>query len=98
MFNYAAAIIDDIGLNSIKIAVVKIHGEVIATKLYPLNSYQTRDYLISMLLRAIKDIRQSIAAEGINTICIGTAAKGFIDHASEIVIGPDQAKRFCQFT
>ena len=92
MFNHAAAIIVDIGRNSIKIAVVKIHGEVIATKLYPLNSYQTRDYLISMLLRAIKDIRQSIAAEGINTICIGTAAKGSINHTSGKVLFPIRLK------
>jgi glucokinase len=90
MFNHAAAIGADIGRNSIKIAVVKIHGEVIATKSYSLNSYQTRDYIISMLLQAIKDIRHSVASEGVNPICIGTAAKGFIDHASGIVIGPDQ--------
>jgi glucokinase len=90
MFDHAAAIGVDIGRNSIKIAVVKISGEVIATKSYPLNSYQTRDYIISMLLQAIKDIRQSVASEGVNPICIGTAAKGFIDHASGIVIGPDQ--------
>ena len=85
MLNYASAIGVDIGRNSIKIAVVKIHGEVIATK-----SYQTRDYLISMLLQSIKDIRQSVASEGVNPICVGTAAKGFIDHTSGIVIGPDQ--------
>lgn len=90
MFNHAAAIGVDIGRNSIKIAVVKVHGEVIATKSYPLNSYQTRDYLISMLFQAIKDIRQSVASEGINPICVGTAAKGFIDHTSGIIIGPDQ--------
>jgi glucokinase len=90
MLNYASAIGVDIGRNSIKIAVVKIHGEVIATKSYPLNSYQTRDYLISMLLQSIKDIRQSVASEGVNPICVGTAAKGFIDHTSGIVIGPDQ--------
>src|ERR1700687_816498 len=90
MFSHAAAIGADIGRNSIKIAVVKIHGEVIATKSYPLISDQTKDYVISMLLDAIRDIRQSVAADGINPICVGIAAKGFIDHASGIVIGPDQ--------
>src|SRR5450756_2514650 len=93
MFNHAAAIGVDIGRNSIKIAVVKISGEVIATKSFPLNQIQTRDYIISMLLQAISDIRKSVALEDINPICIGTAAKGFIDHTSGIVLGPDQGIR-----
>jgi glucokinase len=90
MFNHAAAIGVDIGRNAIRIAVVKINGEVISTRLYPLKPSQTREYLISMLINAIRDIRQSVASEGVNPICVGTAAKGFIDHMSGIVIGPDQ--------
>ena len=93
MFNHATAIGVDIGRNSVKIAVVKINGEVIAAKSYPLNQEQTRDYIISMMFTAIRDIRRSVASEGINPICIGTAAKGFIDHASGIVLGPDQGIR-----
>jgi glucokinase len=93
MLNHASAIGIDIGRNSIKIAIVKISGEVIATKSYPLNPVQTREYIISKLLESIRDIRQSVAVEGINPICIGTAAKGFIDHTSGIVIGPDQGIR-----
>lgn len=90
MFNHAAAIGIDIGRNSIRIAVVKINGEVIATKSFPLKQPQTREYLIAQLLNAVSDIRKSVASEGINPICTGTAAKGFIDHASGIVLGPDQ--------
>jgi glucokinase len=90
MFNHATAIGVDIGRNSIKIAVVKSQGEVIATKSYPLDLVQTRDYLISKLLQAIRDIRQSVASEGINPICVGVSTKGFIDHKSGIVLGPDQ--------
>ena len=93
MFNHAAAIGIDIGRNSIRIAVVKIQGEVIATKSFPLIQPQTREYIISQLLNAVSDIRKSVAPEGINPICIGTAAKGFIDHASGIVLGPDQGIR-----
>ena len=93
MFNHAAAIGIDIGRNSIRIAVVKIQGEVIATKSFPLIQPQTREYIISQLLNAVSDIRKSVASEGINPICIGTAAKGFIDHASGIVLGPDQGIR-----
>jgi len=90
MLNHAAAIGIDIGRNAIRIAVVRIHGEVISAKSFPLDLVQTRDYLISNILDAIRDIRQSVASDGINPICIGTAAKGFIDHTSGIVLGPDQ--------
>jgi glucokinase len=93
MFNHAAAIGIDIGRNSIRIAVVKIQGEVIATKSFPLIQPQTREYIISQLLNAVSDIRKSVASEGVNPICIGTAAKGFIDHSSGIVLGPDQGIR-----
>ncbi len=90
MFNHAAAIGIDIGRNSIKIAVVKIQGEVLSAKTFPIAAVQTREYIILKVLEAIKDIRQSVADRGINPICIGTAAKGFIDHVSGIIIGPDQ--------
>lgn len=90
MFNHAAAIGIDIGRNEIRIAVVRIHGEVISAKSFPLNPVQTKDYLISRIFEAIREIRQSVASEGINPICIGTAAKGFIDHVSGTVLGPDQ--------
>lgn len=90
MFNQAAAIGVDIGRNSIKIAVVRLQGEVIASKSFPLDEDQSRDYIIAKLLQAIRDIRQTVAPEGVNPICVGIAAKGFIDHNSGIVIGPDQ--------
>ena len=90
MFNHAAAIGADIGRNSLKIAVVKITGEIVAMNSYPLIQKQSRDYLINKLLEAIKDIRLKVASDGINPICIGIAAKGFIDHKSGIVLGPDQ--------
>lgn len=90
MFNHAAAIGVDIGRNSIKIAVVKINGDVITSKSVNLDQIQTREYLLSRLLSSITDLRKSVATEGINPICIGIAAKGFIDHTSGIVLGPDQ--------
>ena len=90
MYNQAAAIGVDIGRNSLKIAVVRLQGEVIASKSFPLDEDQSRDYIIAKLLQAIRDIRQTVAPEGVNPICVGIAAKGFIDHNSGIVIGPDQ--------
>jgi glucokinase len=90
MFNHSAAIGIDIGRYAIKVAVVKIDGEIIAVKSYPLVQNQTSDYLIDKILEAIREIRNSVAVQGINPICIGTSAKGFIDHKSGIILGPDQ--------
>ena len=90
MFNHAAAIGADLGRFLIKIAVVKIDGEIIAVKSYPLVQKQTRDYLIEKLLEAVRDIRQVVAAQGINPICTGISAKGFIDHKGGVILGPDQ--------
>ncbi len=90
MFDHTAAIGADIGRNLIKVAVVKIGGEIIAVRSYPLAGKQTRDYLIGKILTAIRDIRQAVAPEGINPICIGTSAKGFIDHKAGVIMGPDQ--------
>jgi glucokinase len=90
MFKHASAIGADIGKYSLKIAVVKTGGEIVSVKSYPLVQKQSRDYLISKLTDAVRDIRKNVAAEGINPICIGIAAKGFIDHKAGIVIGPDQ--------
>ena len=90
MFNHATAIGVDIGRYSLKIAVVRTGGNIITIKAFPLNQEQTMDYLITKLLDAIMEIRQTVATEGINPICVGVAAKGFIDHKSGIVLGPDQ--------
>jgi glucokinase len=90
MFNHASAIGADIGRNLIKVAVVRIDGEIIAVKSCPLERKQTKEYLIGKILETIRDIRLVVAAEGINPICIGTSAKGFIDHKSGIILGPDQ--------
>ncbi len=90
MFRHAAAIGADIGRDTLKIAVVKIGGEIIAVKSYALNQIQTRDYLVDKIFEAIKEIRLIVAAEGINPICVGIAAKGFIDHKNGIVLGPDR--------
>jgi glucokinase len=90
MFNHAAAIGADIGRDAIKIAVVRIDGEIVAARSYPLKQIQTRDYLLDRILEAIRDIRKIVAEEGVNPICIGTSAKGFIDHKAGIILGPDQ--------
>jgi glucokinase len=90
MFNHTAAIGIDIGRFLIKTAVVKIDGEIFAVKQYPLDQKQTRTYLIEKILDAIREIRKQVADEGINPICTGISAKGFIDNNSGIILGPDQ--------
>jgi glucokinase len=90
MYNHAAAIGIDIGRNSINIAVVKISGEIIGADTIPLIQPQTSDYLVEKIFEAIRIIRIKVAAESINPICIGIAAKGFIDHKTGVIIGPDQ--------
>jgi len=90
MFRFATAIGTDIGQLSIKIAIVNMSGKILAHDSYPLDRYQTKDYLISRLTEAIREIRQKVASEGINPISVGIAAKGFIDHNSGIILGPDQ--------
>ena len=93
MFNHASAIGIDIGRNKILIAIVKIRGELISSKSYDLDKVQSRDYIISKIFEAVKEIRQSVAPEGLNPICIGVSAKGFIDQTMGIVLGPDQGIR-----
>lgn len=90
MFKHAAAIGADIGSYSLRIAVVNIDGAISAIKTYPLVRNQSKEYILSTLHGAIAEIRQSVALPGINPICIGIAAKGFIDHKSGVIRGPDQ--------
>lgn len=90
MFKHTAAIGVDIGRNSLKIAVIKMGGEIIAVKSYSLTQRQSKNYLIDKLFEAIRKIRYTVASDEINPICVGISAKGFIDHQSGIVLGPDQ--------
>lgn len=90
MINLATAIGADIGHESISIAVVRMKGEIISKAEIPLNKIQSKDYLVGILIDALREIRLKAAAGGINPMCIGIAAKGFIDHRSGVILGPDQ--------
>jgi glucokinase len=89
MYKYAAAIGVDIGHYSLKVAVLNIEGDVLSEESYPLSMKQNKEYIISSLRESIRNIRQKVAASGINPICIGIAAKGFVDHQSGVVLGPE---------
>jgi len=89
MFQHTAAIGTDIGISRLNIAVVNYGGKTLKFKTYPLERKQTKDYLVSKLVESIGDIRQIVALKGINPICIGISAKGFVDHTAGIIFGPD---------
>jgi glucokinase len=65
-------------------------GEIIASSETALRKDQSLDYLTAALIDSIRNIRMKVAAASINPICIGIAAKGFIDHSAGIILGPDQ--------
>jgi glucokinase len=90
MFRHATAIGADIGHNTLRIAVVKMEGEIIASRTYPLNGPPSKEDIIKSLLLAVRDIRKTVASKGVNPICIGISVKGFIDHGKGVVLGPDQ--------
>ncbi len=90
MFRHASAIGADIGHNTLRIAVIKMEGDIIASKTYSLNELKSKESLINTLLTAIRDIRKTVASEGVNPICTGISVKGFIDHRNGVVLGPDQ--------
>ncbi|MCU0473579.1 MAG: ROK family protein [Bacteroidales bacterium] len=85
MFKQAAAIGADIGNFSLKIAVVNFGREVLSVKSYPLKHVQTKDYLLSKIVSAVRDIRATVALDGINPLSIGISVKGFIDHQSGVI-------------
>ena len=90
MYLNATAIGADIARDSLRLAVIKTEGEVLFEEIYPFKQDQDRDYLLSRLTEAVQDTRQKVAEKGINPITIGVSAKGFVDHQSGIVLGPDQ--------
>lgn len=93
MFKYTAAIGADIGRQTLRIAVVNIDGEILAEESFPFPPELTRDNLLTTLINGIRDIRDLVATDGINPICMGIAAKGFIDHHTGTVTGPEHGIR-----
>ena len=93
MYKYATAIGADIGGLSIRVAVVKMSGEVLLEESVPLRKKQERTYIIDQLGRAVTGIRQRIASDGINPVAIGVSAKGFIDHEKGVILGPGHGIR-----
>jgi glucokinase len=90
MFKNTAAIGADIGRFSLNLAVVNYAGEIIESLSLAIGQAQEKKHIIDKLSEGIAEIRRQVAAKGINPICVGISAKGFIDHQTGIVLGPDQ--------
>jgi glucokinase len=89
MYKYAAAIGVDIGKVTLRLAVLNIDGVVLSEDSVPLKKNYDKDYLLGILIESIQKIRLKVASEGINPISIGIAAKGFVDHQTGTVLGPE---------
>ncbi|MGD0341388.1 MAG: ROK family protein [Bacteroidales bacterium] len=90
MFRNSSAIGADIGRFSLDLAVINYAGEISESIAVPLGKNQTRKNIIEKLSGGISEIRRQVAVKGINPICVGISAKGFIDHQAGVVLGPDQ--------
>ncbi len=90
MISNATAIGADIGHDSIRIAVVKMKGEIVSRAEITLKQEQSKEYLVNVLIDSVREIRLKAATQGINPMCIGISAKGFIDHKAGVILGPDQ--------
>jgi glucokinase len=90
MFSHTTAIGADIGRFSLNLAVVSYAGEIIETLSFGIGSIQEKKHILDKLSEGIAEIRSKVAVRGINPMCVGISAKGFIDHQAGVVLGPDQ--------
>lgn len=90
MYEYATAIGIDIGRTMIRTALVRYGGEIISDYSYIFDSIPVRDNLLSKILVAITKIRNEAKVKKLNPLCIGIAAKGFVNYRKGIIYGPDQ--------
>ena len=89
MYSFATAIGIDIAKNSLKVAVIKMSGEVLFQHSTPIMQKQNREYMLSLILESVEYTRNKIAPANINPIAIGVAASGFVNCQKGIFIGPD---------
>lgn len=90
MYEYATAIGLDIGRTMIRTAIVQYGGKIICDFSYNYDSTPDRDMLIKNVINAVSVTRKKAADHKVNPLCIGIAAKGFIDYREGIIFGPDQ--------
>jgi len=90
MYEYATAIGIDIGRTMIRTSLVRYGGKIISDFSYTFDEKPDRDSLISIIVNAVNNTRAEAKNQKINPLCIGIAAKGFINYREGIIYGPDQ--------
>ncbi|MDX2414545.1 MAG: ROK family protein [Bacteroidales bacterium] len=90
MYKYATAIGIDIGRTMIRAEIVRYDGIIIDSKTFPYKEHPDRDILLANILESIKLTRADCLKHKVNPLCVGIAAKGFIDYKKGVVLGPDQ--------
>ncbi len=90
MYKYATSIGLDIGRSTIRTALVRYDNKLIESFNFPYDRILTREILLKNILESISITREKAKEHNINPICIGIAAKGFIDFVNGVVTGPDQ--------
>ncbi len=89
MYKFATSIGLDIGRSMIRTALVRYDNMLIDSLNFPYDKRLTKEILLDNILEAISVTREKAKNHKVNPICIGIAAKGFIDFNKGVVIGPD---------
>lgn len=90
MYEHATAIGLDIGRTMIRTAIVEYGGKIICDFSYKYDRVPDREELISLVVEAVSVTRKEASAYKLNPLCVGIAAKGFINYREGIIYGPDQ--------
>jgi len=90
MYEYATAIGLDLGRSMIRTAIIRYGGEILSDMSFSYNKVPDRKELITMITQALHKTRSEASSIKLNPLCVGIAAKGFIDFRNGIICGPDQ--------
>ena len=90
MYRNTAAIGVDIGRLSISLAIVTYEGKILESLSVEAGPVPDKKSILGKIEEGISAIRSRVSSKGINPVCIGISAKGFIDHNAGVVLGPDQ--------
>ncbi|MDT8400969.1 MAG: ROK family protein [Bacteroidales bacterium] len=90
MYEYATAIGVDIGRTMIRTSLVRYGGKILSDFSYNYNIVPDRESLIAMIIDAISRTRTEAGDQSLNPLCVGIAAKGFVNYLEGIIYGPDQ--------
>lgn len=90
MYEYATAIGVDIGRTMIRTSLIRYGGKIITDFSFHYEGVNNRDELISIINDCISKTRAEAKNHRVNPLCVGIAAKGFVDYREGMIYGPDQ--------